>query len=107
MSQLTIKEYAIKHKISIFNVMKMVKSQELKTISKIIDGKEITLIIEEENQVSKQTVTSKALSDDTKQTVQDEIEFLKEEVNKLRSELNKLKVTVFKMGKKDAKILKI
>jgi len=103
MSYLSIKEYATKNKISIFNVMKMVKSQELKTITKLVDGKEI-LYIEEMPPNNHQILST---TSSNTQSLQDEVKHLKEEVTKLRAELNRLKVTVFKMAKKDAKVLKI
>jgi predicted RNase H-like nuclease (RuvC/YqgF family) len=107
MQHLTIKEYAIKHKISIFNVMKMVKSQQLKTITKEENGKEVVYILP--NDTSDTTPQQSPSKDiETNQTsLQEEIKQLQEEVAKLRSELNRLKVTVFKMAKEDAKVLKI
>jgi hypothetical protein len=43
-SYITLKEYAIKNKISIFQAMKLVKSNSVEYISKEIDGKEVILI---------------------------------------------------------------
>jgi len=105
MPKQTIKEYATKNKISIFNVMKMVKSQKLKTITEVIDGKEVVYIVDEDVKLTKEDEVIVQHSEDI--NLQDEIKTLKQEVAKLRSELNRLKVTVFKMGKQDAKILKI
>ena len=48
MEKLTIREYATKHKLSTFNVMKMTKSGALKTEVIMKDGKEIVLIMIEE-----------------------------------------------------------
>jgi len=45
MEKLTIREYATKHKLSTFNVMKMTKSGELKTEIITKDGKETVLIM--------------------------------------------------------------
>ena len=106
MSKQTIKEYATKNKISIFNVMKMVKSQKLKTISEVVDGKEIVYIVDD-NLAEKSTNTQDISKVEATKSLEDEVESLKQEVAKLRSELNRLKVTVFRMGKQDAKILKI
>jgi len=92
MSYLSIKEYAIKYKISIFDVMKMIKNSKIETITKIVDNKEVVYIID--------NIT-------IEKNIDHEVEQLKQEIAKLRSELNTLKVTVFKMAKKDAKILKI
>ena len=114
MQLLTAKEYVTKNKISIFNVMKMIKSQQLKTIIKEEDGKEMVYILLD-NSNSSQVQDTTIQEDNSKQTpLQDEITQFKgevtklnNEVKKLRSELNRLKVTVFKMAKEDAKILKI
>ncbi len=57
MEKLTIREYATKHKLSIFNVMKMTKSGELKTELIMINGKETTLIMIEEKVEEKVTQT--------------------------------------------------
>jgi len=105
MPYLSIKEYAIKHKISIFNVMKMIKSKQLDTITKLVDKKEIIYIIDNDTPNKHQKTLSEAPS--IQNDIQTEVEQLKQEIAKLRSELNTLKVTVFKMAKKDAKILKI
>ena len=56
MEKLTIREYAIKNKLSTFNVVKMTRSGELQTETTEKDGKEILLIcIDEmvEKEVSK------------------------------------------------------
>jgi len=102
----TIKEYATKNKISIFNVMKMVKSQKFKTISEVVDGKEVVYIVDE-SLAEKSTDIQEVSKVESTKSLEDEVESLKQEVAKLRSELNRLKVTVFKMGKKEAKVLKI
>jgi len=108
MQLLTIKEYATKNKISIFNVMKMVKSQQLKTITKEENGKEVVYILPDDSNISQsQSVVTTQDDKEKHHLMQDEIIQLKNEVAKLRSELNRLKVTVFKMAKNDAKILKI
>jgi len=106
MSKQTIKEYATKNKISIFHVMKLIKSQKLQTITKLVDGKEVIYI--DETSPQNQTLSStEEKTSSNPQLLQDEIKQLKEEVTKLRAELNRLKVTVFKMAKEDAKVLKI
>lgn len=102
---MSIKEYATKNKISIFNVMKMVKSQQLSTISETENGKEVVYIIDEKK--SPKEDSSKEIQTAHTPSLEDDIKALQEEVKKLRSEVNTLKVTIFKMAKKDAKILKI
>ena len=78
------------------------------------DGKEMVYILLD-NSTPSQVQDTTIQEDNSKQTpLQDEITQFKgevtklnNEVKKLRSELNRLKVTVFKMAKEDAKILKI
>jgi uncharacterized protein YceH (UPF0502 family) len=108
MNLLTLKEYAIKNKISIFNVMKMVKSQKLKSIIKEENGREVIYIIS--NDADKSQISISVNNNETKNNevgLENEILELKDEVSKLRKELNRLKVIVFKMAKEDAKTLKI
>ena len=45
MKKLTMKAYAVKHKLSIFNVIKMLKSGKLKSMIEEEEGKEITYIL--------------------------------------------------------------
>ena len=61
MEKLTIREYATKHKLSTFNVMKMTKSGELKIEVTNQDGKEVVLIMIEEKVEEKvaQTIEKK------------------------------------------------
>jgi len=107
MRYLSLKEYAVKNKISMFNVMKMVKSNQLKTITKDEKGKEVVYIVDEPK-ISYQKMEPKEDINSTKQEeLLSEIDTLKNEVAKLRAELNRLKVTVFKMAKQDTKVLKI
>jgi len=91
MEKVTIKAYAVKHKLSIFNVVKMLKSKKLKTVVEEEDGKEITYIVLDqkiEKEVKNKTILSAKKNN---RTVEDEIEFLKEEVKLLKQEIEKLK----------------
>jgi len=91
MQKVTIKAYAVSHKLSIFNVMKMVKSGQLK--SEVIEenGKEITYVkIDEaiETEVKEGIVSF----ENTKEsTLQEEIKILANEVKLLRVEIELLK----------------
>ncbi|MDD3343653.1 MAG: hypothetical protein PHR87_08775 [Sulfurospirillaceae bacterium] len=44
---LTIQQYAIKHKLSAFSVVKLINTKKLQTIKKIVDGEEKEFIIDE------------------------------------------------------------
>ena len=54
---MSIKEYAIANKLSIYNVVKMTKNETVQTETKKVDGKDEIFIIESENSASK-TITS-------------------------------------------------
>ena len=91
MQKVTIKAYAVSHKLSIFNVMKMVKSGKLK--SEVIEekGKEVTYIIMDdniENEV-KEGIVKVEKSGEAKLKV--EMEMLTKEVALLRAEIEALK----------------
>jgi len=90
MKKVTIKAYAVKHKLSIFNVMKMVKSGKLKSTTVDENGKEQTYIILDdaiEEEVKKSIVPT-----DEKDTkgLNEEVRLLKNEVAKLREEILQL-----------------
>lgn len=48
MNALSVKEYAVKNKISIFNVIKMAKSGKIPSETRKIDGKEEIFILTED-----------------------------------------------------------
>lgn len=83
MSYISIKEYAIKNKISIFNVMKLAKSGKVDTVTKEIDGKE-QLFIKEDVKV---TLTQTPKKEPTLKELMQEIEKLKARVEELEKQL--------------------
>ena len=72
---LSIKDYARKHKISIFQAVKLSKSGKVETITKIVDGKEKVFI--KDSLVKEEKPKKEELS----------IESLKKEIEKLKREL--------------------
>ncbi|MEN8148127.1 MAG: hypothetical protein ABFR02_10995 [Campylobacterota bacterium] len=48
MKELTLKEYAVKHKISLFNVMKLAKAGNIPSDTRKINGKDEILILTDE-----------------------------------------------------------
>ena len=91
MQKVTIKTYAVSHKLSIFNVMKMVKSGKLK--SEIIEkkGKEVTYILLDEkieDEIKEGIVTVEKTS---QAKLQEEMKMLTDEVKLLRAEIELLK----------------
>jgi hypothetical protein len=90
MEKITIKAYAVKHKLSIFNVMKMVKSGKLKTIIEDEEGKEKTYILLDdriEEEVKKSIVP---LSERESATIKEELKQLREEIMKLKNDIEVL-----------------
>ena len=56
MERITIKAYAIKHKLSVFNVMKMLKSGKVESEVSNEDGRDVTYILfDEERERDKRT----------------------------------------------------
>ena len=59
MERITLKAYAVKHKLSIFNVMKMVKTEKVKSEVFTEKGREVTYILydeESEEEIQEQIV---------------------------------------------------
>ena len=90
MEKITIKAYAVKHKLSIFNVMKMVKSGKLKSTTIEENGKEHTYIILDD--AIEEEVKKSIVPNDEKDTkgLNEEVRLLKHEVAKLREEIVQL-----------------
>ena len=94
MEKLTIKAYAKKHKLSIFNVVKMTKSGQLPTETVVEDGNEmIYILIDEnvENEVKKGIIQE---SNNEPYSLRKENERLKKEIQKLKEEIAVLKKRV-------------
>lgn len=90
MEKVTIKAYAVKHKLSIFNVMKMVKSGKLKSTTVEENGKEqIYIILDDtiEEEVKKSIVRE---NEEESKTLHEEVRLLKNEVAKLKDEIAQL-----------------
>ena len=88
MKEVTLRTYAQMHKLSYFNVMKMVKNGDVKSVTKIEDGKEVQYVLVEEAQeakVQEQIIESSAKT----LTLQEENALLKKEVQRLKAELEK------------------
>jgi signal-transduction protein with cAMP-binding, CBS, and nucleotidyltransferase domain len=90
MEKVTIKAYAVKHKLSIFNVMKMLKSGKLKSTTVDENGKEQTYIILDD--AIEEEVKNTIVPTDEKDTkgLNEEVRLLKNEVAKLREEIVQL-----------------
>jgi len=88
MKRLTLREYAKLHKLSYFNVMKMVNNGDVKSVVEEINGKEVKYVVVEEEQekrVSENIIETSA----QKLTLKEENELLKKEIEYLKAELEK------------------
>ena len=84
MKRMSIKAYALKHKLSLFNVIKMTKSNDLNTEVIEENGKEVVFILIDEAQ--EKEVESKIVASREK-----EPSHLRKENMKLKAEILKLK----------------
>ena len=88
MKKLTLRAYAKLHKLSYFNVMKMAKNGDVKSVIEEVDGKEVQYVVVEEEQekrVSENIIETSA----QKLTLQEENKLLKKEIERLKAELEK------------------
>ena len=88
MKKVTLREYAQMHKLSYFNVMKMVRTQKIKSIMIEENGAEVEYIIMDEEQEKK--VSDSILETSEKSmTLLEENAVLKKEIDRLKAELEK------------------
>jgi len=88
MEKVTLREYAKRHKLSYFNVMKMAKNGDVKSVIEMLEGKEVTYVLMDEVQekrVSESIIESSAKS----LTLSEENKLLKKEIVRLKEELEK------------------
>jgi len=88
LKEVTLRAYAQMHKLSYFNVMKMVKNGDVKSVTKMENNKEVQYVLVEEEQekrVSENIIETSAKS----LTLQEENTLLKKEIARLKEELEK------------------
>lgn len=95
MEKLSIKAYAKRHKLSLFNVVKMTKSGQVPTETVVENGKEVVYILlddDVEKEVEK-TVKNSIVQEGDKEpySLRKENERLKKEIKKLQEEIALLK----------------
>jgi len=91
LERITIKAYAIKYKLSIFNVMKMVKSGKVKSEVFQEKGREVTYILfdeETEKEIREQIVP---MEHKEEFILREEMKFLRKEIQLLREDVEELK----------------
>ncbi|MCF6206174.1 MAG: hypothetical protein L3J47_04670 [Sulfurovum sp.] len=93
MEKMTIKSYATKHKLSIFNVVKMVKSGQLKSELVEENGKEVTYVLAENTKAPLQTEIP-AVEETSKEYLVEKVARLEQDVAILKRELDALKMSI-------------
>ncbi len=91
MERITIKAYAVKYKLSIFNVMKMVKSGKVQSEIFNEKGRDVTYILfdeETEKEIREQIVP---MEHKEEFMLREEIKFLRKEIHLLREDVEALK----------------
>lgn len=91
MKKVTIKEYAVKHKLSIFNVMKMVRAGKLNSEEREESGKKSMYILldEEIEKEIREGIVPMEMS--TQKTLKEEMTVLQDEIKLLRFEIEEIK----------------
>jgi len=98
MARMTLKAYAAKEKISLFHVVKKVKSGALASETVKENGREVTYVLTDtavapSAEVQSATAASPALVPETEDQTQ-RIDRLEEEVARLKRELDALKISM-------------
>ena len=91
MEKITIKAYAVKHKLSIFNVMKILKSGKVKSEILNENGKEVTYVLfdEETEKEIREEIVPMDQKDDL--ILREELKFLRKEIQLLKEDVAELK----------------
>lgn len=92
MQKMTLKQYATKQKMSLFNVVKMVKSGALKSETVEESGKEITYVLLDPSETAGMESSKDAAK--TTETTEERMTRLEDEVAMLRRELDALKISM-------------
>jgi predicted RNase H-like nuclease (RuvC/YqgF family) len=90
---MTLKAYAVKNKMSLFQVIKAVRNGSLPSETVVENGKEVTYVIVESRELEEE-------SPDLAKETQDETVGLKEEIEALKSEIKLLKREMERLRKK-------
>jgi len=94
MEKISIKAYAKKHKLSIFNVVKMAKSGQIPTEIIAEEGKDVTYVLIEDK--VEQKVSNAIVHEEKTEpySLRKENARLKKEIEKLKQEIHSLKKRV-------------
>ena len=85
--KLTIKQYALRNKMSIFNVVKLIRSEKLETETVEENGRDITYILLDSDRVREE---EESMAESERPLTQaEQIRKLKEEIARLEKELER------------------
>ncbi|WP_309498519.1 hypothetical protein [Sulfurovum sp.] len=91
MERITIKTYAIKHKLSMFNVVKMIKSGQIPTENVLEKGKDVVYVVIDKDIEDKIIKTVVPEEKREPYGLRKENTLLKKEIEKLKLEIATLK----------------
>ena len=91
MEKVTIKTYAVSHKLSIFNVMKMIKSSKLKSETIKENGKETIYVLLDDKTETEVKNSIVPMEEQEELTVKEIVKILQKEMIMLREEIEVLK----------------
>ena len=92
MQRMLLKRYAIKHKMSIFEVIKAVKSGRLRSETVEEDGKEVTyILVDDESETGTSNESLQQPKEESYAELKAEIETLKGEVKLLKREIAQMR----------------
>ncbi len=94
MEKMSLKAYAVKHKLSLFNVVKMSKSGQVPTETVQENGKDVLYILIDEEVEKKVTRTIASAENNAPYSLKKENERLRKEIEKLKEEIITLKKRV-------------
>lgn len=94
MEKVSLKAYAVKHKLSLFNVIKMTKSGQIPIETVVENGKDVVYILIDEEIEENVTRTIESVKHKEPYSMRKENELLKNEVEKLKKEIKELKKRV-------------
>ncbi len=89
MEKVTVKEYARKHKLSIYNVIKMTREGTLKSEKVEENGKEVVYILTDDE--TEEQLASEIIPQNPPKSLKEENLLLKAEIKRLKEELAKCK----------------
>jgi len=91
MEKMTLKAYAIKHKMSMFSVVKLVKNGKVKSETIEENGKKVIYIFEESNLDMPEEKEESIKKEENPAGLLTRVSALEDEVSKLRKEIEDLK----------------